>query len=223
MQVRLKVLNGKSAGRELKIPYEEFLIGRNEECHLRPKSESISRRHCVIRVREGKVFIEDLGSKNGTFVAEQATVGEVEVVNGALLRIGRLEVQLIIEHADARKSDTDVATTPLVADESWAEDNDITKWLEESPAAAAGSAADPETQQFRLDETERAALETSAEQAATPTSVPAEADAEGKATDKEKEKEKKKPPGKLPPRAFVTGASSREAAADMLKRFFNRP
>ena len=32
----------------------------------------------------------------------------------------------------------------------------------------------------------------------------------------------KRPPGKLPPRAEAESANSREAAAEMLKKFFNR-
>jgi hypothetical protein len=32
----------------------------------------------------------------------------------------------------------------------------------------------------------------------------------------------KKPPGKLPPRPSVQTVNSREAAADVLKKFFNR-
>ncbi len=223
MQIRLKVLNGKSAGRELPVPYEEFVIGRSEECHLRPKSDAISRKHCVLRVRENALFVEDLGSKNGTYVNDVKLEGEHEVQDGDVCRVGRFEFQIVREQAAAADQSVDAQeeTKAVIADESWADDNDITKWLEEGEAA---NYVDPATKQLRLEPAEKAILDTKMlDQAASQTVLnKEEAAAEEAAKEKEKEKEKKEP-GKLPPRAAVTTNNSREAAADMLKKFFNRP
>jgi pSer/pThr/pTyr-binding forkhead associated (FHA) protein len=221
MQVRLKVLNGKSANRELKVPYDEFVVGRGEECHLRPKSDSISRRHCVLRVRDDKVTVEDLGSKNGTYVDDKKIEQETEVAAGSVLRIGKLEVELVIERSEPQPVNADAGSRTTLTEESWADDNDITKWLEESPSKKGRDGSDPETRQLRLDETERAALDTAAvSKTATPTTVD---EPEGKSEGEDKGDKGKKKIGKLPPRPAAKGASSREAAADMLKRFFNRP
>jgi pSer/pThr/pTyr-binding forkhead associated (FHA) protein len=216
MQVKLKVVNGSNSGRELNVAYDEFVVGRHEDCHLRPKSDSISRRHCVIRTREGRVFIEDLGSRNGTFIDNQRCQGEVEATNGSLLRIGRLEFVLIVE-AEQVLPVPPAAGPQSVDGESSAEDNDITKWLEEGDVTAfAARKGDPETRQFRLDETERVALEAA--------SNPSNDTKEQASTDEDtSEKTKKKEYGKLPPRSAAMSNTSREAAADMLKRFFNRP
>jgi len=226
MQIRLRVLNGKSGGRELKVPYDEFLVGRSEECHLRPKSDAISRRHCVIRVRDDQAFVEDLGSRNGTYINGVRTVGEQPLSHGAMLKIGKLDFEVILEETVPKKVGPGEVGSGSVDDESWADDNDITKWLEEGGGAAA-KGADPETRQFRLDETERAALETTAvNQATTQTTVGTPSGSPDSKSDSSvggKSKEKKKP-GKLPPISKVKdSADSREAAANMLKRFFNRP
>jgi pSer/pThr/pTyr-binding forkhead associated (FHA) protein len=215
------VLNGKSEGRELKVPYDEFLVGRAEECHLRPKSDAISRHHCVIRVRDDQAFVEDLGSRNGTYINGVRTVGEQPLSHGALLKIGKLDFEVVLEESPAKKAGSD-STSAVDSDESWADDKDITKWLEEG--GLANAQGDPETRQFRLDETERAALETTAtNQAATQTTVAKSPDSKSDSS-AGKPKEKKKPPGKLPPVSNVKNSeNSREAAADMLKRFFNRP
>lgn len=224
MQVRLKVLNGSSAGKELKVAFDEFVVGRSDDCHLRPKSDAISRRHCVIRLRDEQVFVEDLGSRNGTYLNEQRLEEETEARQGDVLRIGKLEFTFEIEKPAEALVDGAPASQ-VVEEESWAEDDDITKWLQtEEPVAGR---RDPETRQFRLDETERVALETVLK--------PATETAPNKAGDKkveagsavgdekdEKAKAEKRQPGKLPVRQSNSN-NSREAAADMLRRFFNRP
>ena len=57
MQVMLKVLSGCHEGRELSVSGEKFLIGRSESCQLRPKSESVSRKHCIIVLKDNRVLI----------------------------------------------------------------------------------------------------------------------------------------------------------------------
>ena len=87
MDVKLKVVSGSNAGREIKIPIPRFLIGRGEDCHLRPKSDLISRQHCAILIEANKVSIQDL-SKNGTFVNEERVNGQRELKPGDKVRIG---------------------------------------------------------------------------------------------------------------------------------------
>jgi pSer/pThr/pTyr-binding forkhead associated (FHA) protein len=72
MQVMLKVLSGTHEGKLIQIKDEKFLIGRSESCQLRPKSESISRKHCVIVLKDGRVLLLDLKSRNGTFVLKSS-------------------------------------------------------------------------------------------------------------------------------------------------------
>lgn len=228
MQIRLKVLNGKSAGRELPVMHEEFLIGRHEECHLRPKSDAISRRHCVIRTREGKVFIEDLGSKNGTVVNGVKLQEETELGPGDVIRLGRLEFEVVAWAQDAAptsagedSASSEAETKQVVQEDSWADDDDITKWLEEEEAK---KYLDPATRQLSVDTIDKAVLETAMIDHAAEQTVIGEQPTDSPSQSGEaKEKTEKKKPGKLPPRSTVMGANSREAAADMLKKFFNRP
>ncbi|MBM3998506.1 MAG: FHA domain-containing protein [Planctomycetes bacterium] len=222
MRIQLRVLNGKSAGREMNVPHAEYLIGRSDECHLRPKSDAISRRHCVVRTRDDKVFAEDLGSKNGTYVNGVRLEGETEVHNGDVFRVGRFEFELLVGDPVAlpsAASDQQEETKSIVGEDSWAEDNDITKWLEEGGAA---KYIDPATRQLQLEPAEKAALETTMldQTAAQTIGGPGTAATDPK-TDPGKAEKKK--PGKLPPRAGTATNNSREAAADMLKKFFNRP
>jgi CheY-like chemotaxis protein len=45
-----------------------FVIGRDTDCDLRLLDPSISRRHCRLDWQDGRLTIEDLGSRNGTLV-----------------------------------------------------------------------------------------------------------------------------------------------------------
>ena len=76
MQVFLKIIGGKNDGREIKISVPEFVIGRGDTAHLKPSSDLVSRRHCSIKVVDGKVIVSDMGSRNGTFVNGEQLKGE---------------------------------------------------------------------------------------------------------------------------------------------------
>ena len=79
MQVMLKVLSGSHEGRELNVSGEKFLIGRSESCQLRPKSESVSRKHCIIVLKDNRVLIQDLKSRNGTYVNDKRLPTDKEI------------------------------------------------------------------------------------------------------------------------------------------------
>jgi DNA-binding winged helix-turn-helix (wHTH) protein len=68
------------------------MVGRDRECAVRIDDRSVSRQHARIVVSSGKTTIEDLGSKNGTFV-NGARVGEdVILEDGAKVRIGSVSM-----------------------------------------------------------------------------------------------------------------------------------
>jgi len=101
MKVSLTVLQpGKTDGKRVPITAPRFLIGRDEKCQLRPASPMVSKRHCLLLLRDNRFFVQDLGSTNGTFVNDRQITGEVELSNGDLLKIGPLCFGVSIE-ADA--------------------------------------------------------------------------------------------------------------------------
>ncbi len=93
MEVKLVVVGGKHAGTAIPIPGPKFLIGRGEDCHFRPQSHLVSRRHCAIVVQEDSVAIEDAGSTNGTFVNGEK-VQQQELKNGDRIKVGAFELQV---------------------------------------------------------------------------------------------------------------------------------
>lgn len=98
MKISLMVLSaGKAAGKALPINVAQFIIGRDPECNLRPASAMISKRHCAVIVKNGRVFLRDFGSTNGTFVNDQQIKGEVEIKDGDVLKVGPLSFKAVIE------------------------------------------------------------------------------------------------------------------------------
>lgn len=81
---------GPNQGKVLEIKLSQFVVGRDPQCHLRPASAMISKRHCAVIQREGKAFVRDFDSTNGTFVNNEQIKGEMELHNGDQLKIGPL-------------------------------------------------------------------------------------------------------------------------------------
>jgi diguanylate cyclase (GGDEF)-like protein len=84
----LVVLSGPNASDLRELSYgEELVLGRDDACGLRIVDEGISRRHARILVDEHGTHIEDLGSRNGVFVAsERVTLRTLEP--GDVIQLG---------------------------------------------------------------------------------------------------------------------------------------
>ena len=92
MDVKLVVSSGSRAGQAISINVPKFFIGRAEDCHLKPKSELISRYHCAIISEDGGyVAVRDIKSKNGVYINGERVVGEKEVKTGDKIVVGPLE------------------------------------------------------------------------------------------------------------------------------------
>ena len=107
MKVELKVIGGSRSGMVIPITIPQFMIGRAEDCHLKPRSELISRYHCALLVEPSYVAVRDLGSKNGVYVNGERIGVEQELKNGDRLAIGPLEFEVVVV------ADAPVKTDPV--------------------------------------------------------------------------------------------------------------
>lgn len=95
-QAELRVLSGKQSGSTISLPEGKFLIGREEDCHLRPNSDLVSRHHCVFTLDEYGLRLRDLGSTNGTLVNGERIRGAVVLSTGDRVSIGKLDFQVLV-------------------------------------------------------------------------------------------------------------------------------
>jgi serine/threonine protein kinase len=93
MKVELRILENQSETGRFKIGSGEYVIGRDTACDFVIASDDVSRRHARLTVDDGGVFIEDLGSANGTFVNRRRAFGRVRLESGTPAQLGRVLVE----------------------------------------------------------------------------------------------------------------------------------
>ncbi len=158
MHIQLKVLSGSSEGKLIPVTQEKFLIGRSDECQLRPKSDSISRRHCALVQKDERLLLIDLKSRNGTIVNEKKLdPAKAKVLkHGDKIQVGKLEFEVVIQTDIAGKKKPEVKdvkeaavrTADSNSGDSRYEEVDVSSWLEEADQIKRDR-TDPVTRQFQ--------------------------------------------------------------------------
>ncbi|HUG93750.1 MAG TPA: SpoIIE family protein phosphatase [Planctomycetaceae bacterium] len=117
------------------VPHElvndETVIGRLPDCTIQLQSNMVSRRHARV-VREGdRVFVEDMGSGNGTYVNGQRIEGRVELDHDDRIKLGpillRFETERVPESEETLSEDGSSDDRRTVSDASGAtvSDDDV--------------------------------------------------------------------------------------------------
>lgn len=230
MQIRLKVQTGSHEGKIIEVTGERFFIGRSESCQLRPKSESVSRKHCILAIHDGRVLLQDLKSRNGTFVNDKRLPPDKAKVlkSGDILRVGKLGFEILIEHGlqAAKKPEVkDVAdaasrTVSGGSSDSRFEEVDVDSWLDEADAIdRVRKQTDPDTRQLTLNDLKKADS-SSDESSDLSVNSPGTKMIDEPSSRVIPPKDRK--PGKLPDHMKAAMSdTSRDAADDALKRFFS--
>ena len=216
MGAKLIVVSGKSAGKAIGLKHGKLLIGRADECDVRPLGEEVSRRHCLLETEGDGLGVKDLGSRNGTYVNGVRIEELVQLHDGDIVRVGPLELRVSCDRPAARSNvDGDDVSRWLMADDDPAGISDTTRTIRVVGAnEAVPGAEDPDH----------------GAEAAGP--APEKAAAADEAADKsgsvvasaiESLLASKSKPGALPAGAKGDKSeSSREAAAEALKKFFGK-
>lgn len=93
--------------REVALTDGENVLGRGADSLVWIDAQSVSRRHARVLVGSGVATLEDLGSKNGTFVNGKRLTAPIALRDGDELRIGSVPMTLKVF---ARPSSTETAT-----------------------------------------------------------------------------------------------------------------
>lgn len=120
-QIELHVYTGTQKGTVIPLSPGKFMIGREEDCQLRPNSDLVSRHHCVFNVDEFGVRLRDLGSTNGTLVNGERIRAVHVLKHGDVVAVGRLEFRIVVDGAE-------VADAPL--DDTVASADDLETMME---------------------------------------------------------------------------------------------
>ncbi|NMC45223.1 MAG: FHA domain-containing protein [Chloroflexi bacterium] len=86
---KLIMKSGPEVGKVIQLEKDELLIGRELINDLIISDPEISRKHARIFTKNKKLYLEDLGSTNGTFQSGKKITKPVELKNGDLLTLGK--------------------------------------------------------------------------------------------------------------------------------------
>ena len=221
MELKLVVVGGRQAGTEIPIPGPRYLIGRGEDCQLRPQSNLVSRRHCAIVLEEGRALLQDFGSTNGTYVNGERVKDGQELKNGDHLKVGviELEVQLAVSVGGKKKPkvhNIQEAAARTVASAAKDDGLHITRWLEDEEEEE--EEKEPSAADSKRATVPAAGSDTSpGENLSDTTVVPAPATA-----DNMRREQPSKIVGQFRRDMVQPTGSSQSAAKDMLKQFAPR-
>ena len=99
-----KFIKGKYSGGEFYIKDgQKLAIGRDISSDIAIVDSKVSRHHAVIISRAGRIFIEDKGSTNGTFVNEERIEAskQIEISPGTIFSIGDSVIKIEGEGSDS--------------------------------------------------------------------------------------------------------------------------
>ncbi|HEX5062131.1 MAG TPA: FHA domain-containing protein [Kofleriaceae bacterium] len=104
-------------GDSVELPLGETVVGRDVACALRFNDPSVSRRHLRFIRRSNEVFVEDLGSSNGTLLNGRAVAAPLRIVDGDTINAGSRVLTVRISDGDDEQPSTLVLKTFNAASE----------------------------------------------------------------------------------------------------------
>ena len=84
---RIKWVSGRAT-----LDEGEHVLGRDPNVEIYLDAAKVSRRHAVIKIAGARATIEDLGSKNGTFVGDQRVDGSRSIGDGDVITVGSVKL-----------------------------------------------------------------------------------------------------------------------------------
>lgn len=126
---RLILDTGSLAGLEAPLHRGYYMIGRHAECQIRPKSRSVSRRHCLIHHADEGVRVMDVGSAAGTRINLERVDPKHwhTLADGDTLRCGKVQFRVSLNSAQTPSAEKPILPSAPVS----------------QPIAVDGPAADP--------------------------------------------------------------------------------
>lgn len=84
-----------------KFNQPEVVVGRDTSCDLILEENTVSAEHARLSFHDGRWWVEDLGSRNGTYLNEELLTTAVVLTSGDFLQLGQVVYQIEIGMADS--------------------------------------------------------------------------------------------------------------------------
>lgn len=90
----MTITNGPSAGTQAQLADGMIMIGRGADCQLLLDDDYVSTRHARVVAGDSGLYIEDLGSTNGTYVNGMRISAPTTITLQDTVRIGKTVLKL---------------------------------------------------------------------------------------------------------------------------------
>ena len=94
---KLVVKQGSQPGQEYEFNQAELTIGRDPTCECSLDEPTISARHARLSYHHAQWWVEDLHSRNGSFLNDEPVRSKVVITSGDSLRCGSIVMIIDIE------------------------------------------------------------------------------------------------------------------------------
>ncbi|SRR5579885_2682431 len=96
---------------EVRIDRFPFVVGRRSDCDLALPLAFVSRRHCQFTRQDGRLFVQDLESYNGTFVNGRRATIPLPVHDGDEINLGPISFRAVIQRTTIETSEHELTGT----------------------------------------------------------------------------------------------------------------
>jgi transcriptional regulator with PAS, ATPase and Fis domain len=90
-ECQLTITAGEQAGARHVFAAERLVIGADPRADFSIPDSAMSKFHCELRIADGRVFVRDLGSRNGTLL-DHVPILDAPLRDGGVLTLGRTQV-----------------------------------------------------------------------------------------------------------------------------------
>lgn len=145
MEVALVMVKADGSSKDIPLPPDGVIIGRDPAAKLRIPMAAVSRKHCQLKIDDDELVVTDLGSSNGTYVNGRR-VKETELAPGDLLAVGPIVFVVRIDGHPKQIDAKDSYAAGAVVEGSDDSDADLpTPAPGQAPKTAPGIASGPAT------------------------------------------------------------------------------
>ena len=107
-------LTGPEGKHRFAMVGEEIVIGRAPSCDIAIGHKSISRRHLRISQEDGRYFVEDLGSQNGTRINGEKIAGNTEFALGDQIQMSDFTIEVGYLESEKDPSEDRASKTMMI-------------------------------------------------------------------------------------------------------------
>lgn len=94
MTWKIQAISGEITGQEISID-RDMLVGRHQAADIVLQAAEISRKHAAFLLKDQALWVQDLGSSNGTFLNDVRLETEAEVKEGDIVQFASLKFSVL--------------------------------------------------------------------------------------------------------------------------------